>query len=203
VRVSERLHDNGKLIKIYVLLYRMKTNRRSKRVKKTRRNRRSRRTQGGGGKFGQIRKTHESNLQGCRLKCDTDNPDPILNHYSKQKATPSGWYIENPWTGQGIGYNYEIKNDSLGITISSYPSGEQYTDYLDMLYELPDPTKIYTTGSMFKNDIWKLTYDTEKRQLKWVELDSKTQQPKQQPKQQPFVIKSPLTIGDKEAKEQT
>ena len=49
MRVSERLHDNGKLIKIGVLLYRMKTNRRSKRVKKTRRNRRSRRTQGGGG----------------------------------------------------------------------------------------------------------------------------------------------------------
>lgn len=180
----------------------MKTNRRSKRVKKTRRNRRSRRTQGGGGKFGQIRKTHESNLQGCRRKCDTDNPDPILNHYSKEKATPSGWYIENYWSGQDIGYNYEIKNDSLGITISSYSSGQQYTDYLDMLYELPDPTKTYTTGSMFKK-YWKLTYDTEKRQLEWVNQNDLTKEPTKEPTKEQFVIQSPLTIGGKEAKENT
>lgn len=179
----------------------MKTNRRSKRVKKTRRNRRSRRTQGGGGKFGDIKKIHESNLQGCRRKCDTDNPDPILKHYSKEKATPSGWYIEKSFTGQGIGYNYEIKNDSLGITISSYSSGQQYTDYLDMLYELPDPTKTYTTpGGLFKPAReWKLTYDTKKRQLEWVNQTDQTKEPTKEP----FVIQSPLTIGDKEAKEKT
>ena len=175
----------------------MKTNRRSKRVKKTRRNRRSRRTQGGGGQFGDSIKLRESMLQECTRKCDTDNPDPILKHYSKEKATPSGWYIENYYTGQGIGYNYEIKNDSLGITISSYSSGQQYTDYLDMLYELPDPTKTYTTpGLLNTKRKWKLTYDTEKNQLKWVDESDST-------KQQPFVIESPLKIGGKEAKENT
>lgn len=171
----------------------MKTNRRSKRVKKTRRNRRSRRTQGGGGKFGDSIKLRESRLQECTRKCVIDNPDPITK-YNERNPTPSGWYItfNETW---GHGPSYEIKNKSLAIKISSDNDYPLYKHYLDMLEELPDPTKIYTTGSVFNKNHWKLTYDSTQQLLKW---ENQTDQTKQ-----PFVIQSPLQIGDKTATEST
>jgi len=175
----------------------MKTNRRSKRVKKTRRNRRSRRTQKGGGKFGDSIKLRESRLQECRRKCDRDNPDPDpISIYNERNPTPSGWYITITvdW-GQDL--IYVIKNKSLAIEISSRAKDYSlYKQYLDMLEELPDPTKIYTTGSMFNKTQWKLTYDSTQQLLKWENQKDKT-------KQQPFVIASPLNIGDQMATEST
>ena len=168
-----------------------KTNRRSKRVKKTRRNRRSRRTQrGGGGKFGDSIKLRESRLQECTRKCDTDNPDPITR-YEMRNPTPSGWYITIT-VELGQGPIYVIKNKSLAIEISRLTKDYSlYKQYLDMLEELPDPTKIYTTGRMFNKTQWKLIYNAETQLLEWENQKDKTKQP--------FVIHSPLQIGDKTA----
>ena len=172
----------------------MKTNRRSKRVKKTRRNRRSRRTQRGGGKFGDSIKLRESRLKECTRKCDTDNPDPITR-YEMRNPTPSGWYITINGPFRDYGPSYEIKNKSLAIEISSNKDYSLYEQYLDMLEELPDPTKIYTTGSMSNKTQWKLTYDSTQQLLKWENQKDKTKQP--------FVIASPLNIGDQMATEST
>ena len=175
-----------------------KTNRRSKRVKKTRRNRRSRRTQRGGGKFGDSIKLRESGLQECRRKCDRDNPDPDpISIYNERNPTQSGWYITI--TGQwGQGPSYEIKNKSLAIEISRRAKDYSlYEQYLDMLEELPDPTKIYTTTGIFGSNKkeWKLIYNAETQLLEWENQKDKTKQP--------FVIQSPLQIGDKTATKST
>ena len=170
----------------------MKTNRRVKRVKTTRRNRRSRRTQRGGGKFGDSIKLRESRLKECRRKCDTDNPDPITR-YTVDRPTQSGWYITYEPPYPGYGPTYEIKNKSIGIDIVIITNHEQpfYENYLDMLEELPDPTKIYTTGS-FVTKKWKLTYDPVSKRLQWVNQTDNTTQP--------FIIQTPLKIGDTIAK---
>lgn len=172
-----------------------KTNRRSKRVKKTRRNRRSRRTQRGGGKFGDSIKLHESRLKVCKQKCHTDNPDPKLK-YNEISPTPSGWYVTIRGPFHGYGPSYYIKNNLLAINISSEADYTLYTKYLDMLEELPDPTKIYTTDRESKDkDQWKLTYDSTQQLLQWENQKDHTKQP--------FVIDSPLNIGDKTVTETT
>ena len=112
-----------------------------------------------------------------------------------RNPTPSGWYITSNGPFQGYGPSYEIKNKSLAIEISSDNDYSLYQQYLDMLEELPDPTKIYTTGSMSNKTQWKLTYDSTQQLLKWENQKDKTKQP--------FVIASPLNIGDQMATEST
>ncbi len=129
-------------------------------------------------------------MQECKRKCDTDNPDPITK-YNERNPTPSGWYITINGPFQGYGPSYEIKNKSLAIKISSDNDYPLYQHYLDMLEELPDPTKIYTTGSVSKNH-WKLTYDSTQQLLKWENQPDQTKKP--------FVIASPLNIGDQTAR---
>ena len=166
----------------------MKTNRRVKRVKTTRRNRRSRRTQRGGGKFGDSIKLYESKLRECKQKCDTDNTDPITR-YTVDRPTQSGWYITYEPPYPGYSPTYEIKNTSIGVGINSY--NKSYQDYLDMLEELPDPRKEYTTSIFLTKNKWKLTYDSPSERLQWVNQTDNTTQP--------FIIQTPLKIGDKTA----
>ena len=168
----------------------MKTNRRSKRVKKTRRNRRSRRTQRGGGKFGDSIRLYASKLRECNIKCDRDNPDP-LTKYTVENPTPSGWYITYRAPFQGYGPTYEIKNKSIGIEIITNHN-PLYQTYLDMLEELPDPTRIYITSGLINKKEWKLTYDSKEGLLQWENQADKSNK-------QPFIIESPLKIGDKNA----
>ena len=112
-----------------------------------------------------------------------------------RNPTPSGWYITINGPFQGYGPSYEIKNKSLAIKISSDNDYSLYQHYLDMLEELPDPTKIYKTSSVFNKTQWKLTYDSTQQILKWTNQTDQTTQP--------FVIQSPLQIGDKTATEST
>ena len=163
-----------------------KTNRRVKRVKKTRRNRRSRRTQRGGGKFGDSIKLHYSRVKECEQKCYTDNPDP-LKKYTQEHPTPSGWYIDSRSAGgHGHGIDNQIKNKSLDIIISAWD--KNHKPYLDMLEELPDPTKTYTTGGWGFTKKWKLKYNAVSNSLEWENQENQTIKL--------FVIASPLNIGD-------
>ena len=63
-----------------------------------------------------------------------------------------------------------------------------------MLEELPDPTKTYTTSGLFsKNKEWRLKYNDVAHSLEWENQKDKTIIP--------FVIQSPLNIGDQMAKQ--
>jgi hypothetical protein len=106
------------------------------------------------------------------------------------RPTQSGWYIKYEPPYPGYSPTYEIKNTSIGFGINSY--NKSYQDYLDMLEELPDLTKEYTTGRFLTTNKWKLTYDSEPERLQWINQKDKTTQP--------FVIQQPLKIGDTIAK---
>ena len=189
-----------------------KTNRRSKRVKKTRRNRRSRRTQKGGGKS-QYYNTkckedcREGNTHGptglrsqgafdqngynnCIKRCDTIYPP--LKHEDVENATLNGWYITIEANSGSNDPSYKIKNKSHGIEISR-DIVKSFQDYLHVLEELPDPKKTYITTGIFGSNKkeWKLIYNAETQLLEWENQKDQTTQP--------FVIQSPLQIGDKTA----
>lgn len=174
----------------------MKPNRRSKRVKKTRRNRRSRRMQRGGeGNFGKRLKAYKETFDDCKRTCDRIVPDP-MKIYTKDKPTPNGWYLSRGAKHDGGGGNYSsvemvISNKSINnIEIGQY-SHLEYNHYLDILDELPDLTKIYTTG-IIGSEKWKLIYDTSDKVLKWQNQNDNTEVVL-------FDIDSPLKIGDKMA----
>lgn len=175
----------------------MKPNRRSKRVKKTRRNRRSRRMQrGGGGNFGKRLKAYKETFDDCKRTCDRIVPDP-MKIYTESKPTPNGWYLISrlqrdggggPWSSvEMIISNKSINNIEIGEL-----SHKKYNDYLDILDELPDLTKIYTTGNLLSEKEWKLIYDTSDKVLKWQNQNDNTEVVL-------FDIDSPLKIGDKMA----
>ncbi len=107
-----------------------------------------------------------------------------------EHTTSSGWYITHQPVYPGDSPTYEIKNKSIGFGINSYDQSYQY--YLDMLEELPDPAKIYTTGTIFTKKQWKLTYVPDTKRLQWVNQKDNTTQP--------FIIQTPLKIGDTIAK---
>lgn len=173
----------------------MKTNKRSKRFKKTRRNRRSRRIQRGGeGNFGKRLKAHKKTYDDCKRTCDRIVPDP-MKIYTKDKPTPNGWYLYSgsfpDYGGNGRGVEMVISNTTNNtIEIGEY-SHREYKHYLDILDELPDLTKIYTTN-LFSKKKWKLIYDTRDKVLKWENQDDRKELV-------PFDIDSPLKIGDKMA----
>jgi hypothetical protein len=179
----------------------MKPNRRSKRVKKTRRNRRSKRMQRGGeGNFGKRLKAYKETYDDCKRTCDRIVPDP-MKIYTESKPTPNGWYLssrpQHDWAGGGWGgalrgVEMVISNKSINtIEIGEY-SHLEYNRYLDILDELPDLTKIYTTGNIGSKKIWKLIYDTSDKVLKWQNQNNNTEVVL-------FDIDSPLKIGDKMA----
>ena len=132
-------------------------------------------------------------MKQCKRKCDidTDNPDP-LTRYTQKTPTPSGWYITviDQAIGQW-GTIYGIKNISIGFEITN--ENKLYENYLDMLEELPDPTKTYTTGRWPSKKKWKLKYNTDNSSLEWENQQDHTTKP--------FVINSPLNIGDQMAKQ--
>ena len=175
----------------------MKTNRRSKRVKNTRRNRRSRRMQRGGvgGNFGKLLKAHKEQYEVCKRTCDRIIPDP-MKKYTELNPTPNGWYLArshiNDWGGGASGGIEPVILNKSNTIIIGERSHKKYNDYLDILDELPDPTKIYTTGNLFTKKQWKLIYDTSDKVLKWETQDVSKELV-------PFDIGSPLKIGDKMA----
>jgi hypothetical protein len=107
-----------------------------------------------------------------------------------EHTTPSGWYIKHQPAHRDYHPIYYIQNKSFDFEINSYDKLYQY--YLDMLEELPDPAKIYTTVTIFTKKQWKLTYVPDTKLLQWVNQNDNTTQP--------FIIQTPLKIGDTIAK---
>jgi len=100
------------------------------------------------------------NLEKCKLKCFTDNIDP-RESINQKNPTKSGWYINITPKQLGMPPSYEIKNIWSDINI---PHASNFRErYLEMLEELPDPSKTYTT----KRGEWKLIYDPGDHLLKW------------------------------------
>jgi hypothetical protein len=218
------------------VLYRMKTNRRSKRVKKTRRNRRSRRMQRGGGGGGEVRGdpmynymvgsckkiceddynlrklqgnysyhgiTLEQFLTSCLETCD--NIYVPLEHYDEE-TTVNGWYILSKRQSDHVNVHYylahKIMTEGNPHALNSLNPTNYYITTKDIklmdkkLDELPDLQKTYKTGRWYqmKNKLWKLTYDKPNRLFKWTNQEDKEMT-------QPFLIESPLKIGDNIATE--
>lgn len=218
------------------VLYRMKTNRRSKRVKKTRRNRRSRRMQRGGGGGGEVRGdpmynymvgsckkncqddydlrklqgnysyhgiTLEQFLTSCLETCD--NIYVPLEHYDEETAV-NGWYIfsrrhSDMYVHYYLAHIIMTKDnphalnyvDSLKYRITT----EMGINLMDKkLDELPDLQKTYETGGRWyqRKKLWKLMYNEGERLFKWTNQKDKEMT-------QPFLIESPLKIGDNIATE--
>jgi hypothetical protein len=150
---------------------------------------------GVGGNFGKLLKAHKEQHEVCKRTCDRIIPDPMKN-YTKLNPTPNGWYLDksrlDDWGGGNKGgIEQVILNNSITIKIGE-ESHKKYDSYLDMLEELPDPTKTYTTGNLGSKEPWKLIYDTDDELLKWKNQNDHTQVV-------PFDIDSPLKIGDKMA----
>ena len=198
------------------VLYRMKTNRRSKRVKKTRRNRRSRRMQRGGDPM------YEYNIGMCKKRCLHDNIyiiDPMkdpegvieqvnykrciqncettikpLKHYDEKTAV-NGWYIfsrrhSDVYVYYYLAHTIMTKNNPNALNFVDslkYPITAEFDEKLD---ELPDLQKTYKTGRWYqRKQSWKLMYNEGERLFEWTNQKDKEMT-------QPFLIASPLKIGD-------
>ena len=134
---------------------------------------------------------NQNGYNDCINWCDT-NHSPLLKHEDVENATLNGWYITIETQSGGHHPSYKIKNKSPGIEISR-DIVKSFQDYLPVLEKLPDPKKTYITKGIFGSNKkeWKLIYNAETQLLEWANQKDKTKQP--------FVIQSPLQIGDKTA----
>jgi hypothetical protein len=163
-----------------------KTNRRVKRI--SRGNRRSRRTQRGGVKGRERAKLRTE----CELQCKRQYPYNEELYINDTHTTDNGWYLYS--------YGTHVWDDTIGVKHKTFSHDREhylshtYTSYVE---ELPDPTKIYTTSSFLSRNKknWRLKYNHKDHSLEWENQEDKTIKP--------FVIQSPLNIGDQMAKQIT
>jgi hypothetical protein len=139
----------------------------------------------------------EPGYKRCIHECNTTIIP--LNHYDVKTATKNGWYIFSKLN------LYQSVEYYLAHTIMTYhnpyalhdqvPTSYVITTEMDKkLDELPDLQKTYKTGPWYKKKLWKLMYNEGTRIFEWT-----NQKDKEIP--QPFLIASPLKIGDNIATE--
>jgi hypothetical protein len=140
--------------------------------------------------------TLEQFLTSCLETCD--NIYVPLEHYD-EKTTVNGWYILSR-RHSDVNVHYYLAHK---IMTEGNPHALNYVDSLKYpiptemdiklmdkkLDELPDLQKTYKTGPWYKKKLWKLMYNEGERLFEWTNQKDKEMT-------QPFLIASPLKIGD-------
>jgi hypothetical protein len=143
----------------------------------------------------------------CILGCDTTFKP--LKHYDVEHATANGWYIFSTLHSEGSVYYYLAHKimtkdnlNALNHASGLPPTLYRITTKMDInlmdkkLDKLPDLQKTYETGRWYqRKQIWKLIYNEVARLFEWTNQTDDKEIP------QPFLIASPLKIGDKIATE--
>ena len=140
--------------------------------------------------------TNNQGLTKCIEECNDRNKP--LKHYNVKTATKNGWYIFSKINSHQMA-EYYLAHKSMTTDETDVINTESYlitnaNEFDKKLDELPDLKKTYKTGSWYtKKKTWKLIYNNETGLFEWQNQTDKTTHP--------FLIESPLKIGDKIATE--